>query len=245
MRQPSQIVILTGAGISAESGIPTFRASDGLWEQHRVEDVATPEGFFRDPGLVQRFYNARRAALKRPEIKPNAAHIALAELQKHYTGKVTLITQNIDDLHERAGSTDVIHMHGELLKVRCLETERLYDWSEDITDENHCTCCRPGQMLRPHVVWFGEVPIGLDQIGEALHNADLFVAIGTSGNVYPAAGFVAEAHAYQAATLEINLEPSKTGALFDDAWYGPASEQVPLWVSSILRGNRSEQYSFR
>lgn len=237
MTQPSQIVILTGAGISAESGIPTFRASDGLWEQHRVEDVATPEGFLRDPDLVQRFYNARRAALQRADIKPNAAHIALAELQRHHPGKVTLITQNIDNLHERAGFNDVIHMHGELLKVRCVKTNRLYDWAQDLTDESRCTCCNQGQILRPHVVWFGEIPLGLEEIGEALHNADLFVAIGTSGNVYPAAGFVAEARAYQVTTLEINLEPSKTGALFDDAWYGPASAQVPLWVDSVLRRN--------
>jgi len=236
MNLPPQIVILTGAGISAESGIPTFRASDGLWEQHRVEDVATPEGFHRDPDLVQSFYNARRAWLQNPEVQPNAAHVALAELQRRHPGRVTLITQNIDNLHERAGSKGVLHMHGELLKVRCVETERIYDWPGDVTNGDCCHCCNPAHSLRPHVVWFGEVPLGLEKIGNALHNADLFVAIGTSGNVYPAAGFVAEARAQGAATLEINLEPSKTNGLFDDAWFGPASKQVPLWVESILQG---------
>lgn len=236
MMKPKNIVILTGAGISAESGIQTFRAADGLWENHRIEDVATPEGFEHDPDLVQRFYNDRRALLHTPEIKPNAAHLALAELQHNHNGKVTLVTQNIDDLHERAGSKDVIHMHGELLKVRCVATEAIHEWPGEVTAQSRCSCCTPGEWLRPHVVWFGEIPIGLDLIADALHGADLFVAIGTSGNVYPAAGFVSDARAFNARTMEINLEPSKNNHLFDDGLYGPAGIQVPLWVDRVLNG---------
>ncbi len=236
MLRHSNIVILTGAGISAESGIPTFRGSDGLWENHRIQDVATPEGFEQDPELVQRFYNARRAVLRDPNIQPNAAHKALADLQKNHKGTVTLITQNIDDLHERAGSPNVLHMHGELLKVRCVETEQLYPWAEDVEHHHLCACCTPGNMLRPHVVWFGEVPLYLDRIGEALSQADVFVAIGTSGNVYPAAGFVEQAKHFHARTMEINLIPSQNNVLFDDGLYGPASEQVPRWVDEVLHG---------
>jgi NAD-dependent protein deacetylases, SIR2 family len=236
MTGSGNIVILTGAGISAESGIPTFRDSDGLWEHHRIEDVATPEGFARDPVLVQRFYNARRAVLHDQAVKPNAAHYALAELQKKHSGKVTLITQNIDNLHERAGSTDVIHMHGELLKVRCVETDKVYDWTGDIDETSRCSCCDPGEILRPHVVWFGEIPLALELIADALEDVDLFVAIGTSGNVYPAAGFVAEARDNHARTMEINLVPSKNNFLFDETLCGTAGEQVPLWVESVLKG---------
>jgi len=228
------VVILSGAGISAESGIATFRASDGLWEQHRVEDVATPEGFDRDPALVQSFYNARRAQLLSPDIQPNAAHFAIARLQRDYPGPVTLITQNIDDLHERAGSEGVIHMHGELLKVRCVRSGRVLDWRGQVTEDDRCPCCQPPQRLRPHVVWFGEVPLGLERIFSALASADLFVAIGTSGHVYPAAGFVAAASAQGARTLELNLEPSRIQSQFDTAIYGPAGKTVPEWVNSML-----------
>lgn len=232
--RPKHIIILTGAGISAESGIATFRASDGLWEHYRIEDVCTPEAFERNPQLVQDFYNARRKNLLEPHVKPNAAHLALAKLQKSYKGKVTLVTQNIDNLHEQAGSRDVIHMHGELLKVRCVKTAQCYEWTEDVTGMSHCCCCQPAQVLRPHIVWFGEIPLHMDEIYRALADADLFVAIGTSGNVYPAAGFVAEASANQADTLEINLEPGKNKTLFNNAKYGLASQQVPLWVDSLL-----------
>ncbi|MEN3930542.1 Sir2 family NAD+-dependent deacetylase [Microvirga sp. W0021] len=232
--KPYNIVILTGAGISAESGIPTFRAADGLWENHRVQDVATPEGFMHDPELVQRFYNERRAVLHSDNIKPNAAHEALARLQREHKGKVTLVTQNIDNLHERAGSTGVIHMHGELLKVRCVETDHIYDWEGDVTAQSRCTCCTPANWLRPHVVWFGEIPVGLEEISDAMDDVDLFVAIGTSGNVYPAAGFVSEARAMGAKTIEINLEPANNNHLFNDGLYGLASEKVPQWVDSLL-----------
>jgi len=227
-----RIVVLTGAGVSAESGIPTFRASDGLWEQHRIEDVATPDGFRRDPDLVQNFYNQRRALLK--SVRPNPAHDAIARLQQQWPSTVTLITQNIDDLHERAGSPEVIHMHGELLKVRCVRTGQVYAWSEDVTAADHCSCCQPGAVLRPHIVWFGEEPLQMQAIYEALSQADLFVAVGTSGHVYPAAGFVAEARQGGARTLELNLEPSQQRSHFEQALYGPAGETLPLWVDKLL-----------
>jgi NAD-dependent deacetylase len=227
-----KIVVLTGAGVSAESGIPTFRASDGLWEQHRIEDVATPEGFLRDPDLVQNFYNQRRALLK--SVQPNPAHDAIARLQQQWPDRVTLITQNIDDLHERAGSPEVIHMHGELLKVRCVRTGQVYAWSEDVTAADRCSCCQLGAVLRPHIVWFGEEPLQMQAIYEALSQADLFVAIGTSGHVYPAAGFVAEARQGGARTLEFNLEPSQQRSHFVQAIYGPAGETLPLWVDKLL-----------
>lgn len=231
---PKHIVILTGAGISAESGIATFRAEDGLWEKYPIEDVCTPEAFQRNPRLVQDFYNARRRDLLATKIKPNAAHLALAKLQKEFNGAVTIVTQNIDNLHERAGSHHVIHMHGELLKVRCVKTGRCYDWQQDITEQDLCHCCQPPQVLRPNIVWFNEIPFQMDEIYQALASADLFVVIGTSGNVYPAAGFVAEARANNIDTLEINLEPGQNKKLFNRAIYGLASEKVPLWVDTLL-----------
>lgn len=240
--QPKNIVILTGAGVSADSGIATFRASDGLWENHNIEEVATPEGYVRNPKLVQRFYNERRAQLLDPKIKPNPAHTALAELEAHYQskgiGSVTIVTQNIDDLHERAGSKNVLHMHGELLKLRCVKTERVLDWRslEPVTSNNRCQCCSPAQALRPHIVWFGEMPFYLDEIYYKLSQADLFVAIGTSGNVYPAAGFVANARNLGLPTLEFNLEASNNASQFSDSIYGRAFETVPQWVRS-LTGN--------
>ena len=195
------VVVLTGAGISAESGIQTFRAADGLWEEHRVEDVATPEGYRRDPELVQRFYNARRRALQSSEIQPNAAHKALAELEQVLGDNFLLVTQNIDNLHERAGNSRVLHMHGELLKARCTDSGQVIDWSGDLTTDDRCTCCQFPAPLRPHVVWFGEMPIGMEEIYHALEQADLFIAIGTSGHVYPAAGFVHEAKLQGAHTV--------------------------------------------
>ena len=232
MSRLPNIVILTGAGVSAESGIATFRAEDGLWEQHRVEDVATPEGFFRNPALVQEFYNQRRAQLA--TVNPNPAHQAIARLQREWPSCVTLVTQNIDDLHERAQSPAVIHMHGELLKVRCIHSGRVYPWSEAVLDDSLCSCCRPPRSLRPHIVWFGEMPFAMDEIYAALRQVDLFIAIGTSGNVYPAAGFVAEAQRCGAKTLEFNLQPSQQRGYFDFACYGPAGEMVPRWIDELL-----------
>lgn len=231
-----RVVVLTGAGISAESGIRTFRASDGLWEEHRVEDVATPEGFARNPALVQAFYNARRQQLQQPEIQPNAAHQALAELESVLGDGFLLVTQNIDNLHERAGSERVIHMHGELLKVRCSMSGQILDWTEDVKPGDRCHCCQFPAVLRPHVVWFGEMPLQMDEIYQAIEQADYFVAIGTSGHVYPAAGFVHEAKLQGAHTVELNLEPSQVGSEFEEKKYGPASQVVPLYVRTFLLG---------
>jgi len=226
--------VLTGAGISAESGIRTFRAADGLWEECRVEDVATPEGFQRDPQGVQEFYNARRRQLQSPDIKPNAAHHALAKLESVLGSRMLLVTQNIDNLHERAGSKNIIHMHGELLKARCVNSGQVISWQGDITPEDRCHCCQMAEMLRPHVVWFGEMPLGMDEIYEAIAEADYFIAIGTSGHVYPAAGFVHEARLQGAHTVELNLESSLVGNEFTERHYGLASAVVPRYVDELL-----------
>ena len=232
MKSYQSIVILTGAGISAESGIDTFRAADGLWENHRVEDVATPEAFIRDPELVHRFYNARRQQLL-SGVKPNAAHLALAELSKALPGKVTLITQNIDNLHQNAGSNPIFPMHGELLRIRCKQTGELFECLTDISPKDPCPCCQQAGNLRPHVVWFGEMPLFMAEIERTLSRCDLFIAIGTSGNVYPAAGFVQTAKYFGAHTVELNLEPSTKGSLFDEQHYGPATKVVPEYITSI------------
>jgi len=229
-----RIVILTGAGISAESGIKTFRASDGLWEEHRIEDVATPEGFAANPALVHSFYNLRRQQLLSAAVRPNAAHLALARLEAEFPGEVLLVTQNIDDLHERAGFRNIIHMHGELLKIRCARSGELFPVDGDIGTDDVCACCDVAGSLRPHVVWFGEMPLMMEEIYSALDRCDLFVAIGTSGNVYPAAGFVREAAASGAHTLEINLEPSAVQSAFAEKRLGLASEQVPRLVAELL-----------
>ncbi len=235
MEKP-RVVVLTGAGISADSGIRTFRAADGLWAEHHVEDVATPEGFARNPQLVQRFYNDRRRQLQLPEIAPNAAHLALAKLEEALGDRFLLITQNIDNLHERAGNQHIIHMHGELLKVRCSQSGQVLEWTGDVTEEDKCHCCQFPAPLRPHVVWFGEMPLGMDEIYSALAMADLFIAIGTSGHVYPAAGFVHEAKLHGAHTVELNLEPSQVGSEFEEKQYGLASEVVPAFVDKLLKG---------
>jgi NAD-dependent deacetylase len=227
----SPIVVLTGAGISAESGLSTFRGGGGLWENHRIEDVATPEGFMRDPLLVHRFYNQRRAQLQ--GVRPNRAHQALAELEKAWDGPFLLVTQNVDDLHERAGSRSLIHMHGELKKVRCLRCGAVLPWEGETGLEAACPACRRTGALRPHIVWFGEMPLELERIGRALEACGLFVAVGTSGNVYPAAGFV-EMVGPGAHTLELNLEPSLTASRFRERRLGPATEQVPALVEELL-----------
>ena len=227
-----RIVILTGAGVSAESGIRTFRAADGLWEEHRIEDVATPEGFAVNPELVHRFYNERRQQLIGGTVEPNPAHEALARLEREHPGTVTLITQNIDDLHERAGSRSLIHLHGELLRMRCATCDRVAEQRGDSAIGDRCAVC--GGAMRPHVVWFGEMPLEMDACYSALENCDLFAAIGTSGNVYPAAGFVAIAAHAGAHTVELNLEPSEVASRFAEARYGPASVEVPRWVDEVL-----------
>lgn len=226
------IVILTGAGISAESGIDTFRGAGGLWENHRVEDVATPEAFARDPGLVLRFYDARRAAIQ--EKLPNAAHFALSRLQAEWSGSLLIVTQNVDDLHERAGTDRVLHMHGEHLSAWCTSCDIRSRWRAPLLDRPPCPVCG-ARSLRPDIVWFGEMPYRMGEIYAALREADLFVSIGTSGAVYPAAGFVRDARALGTRTLELNLEPSQGSFLFHESRLGPASELVPAWVGEMLR----------
>ncbi|HNJ47197.1 MAG TPA: NAD-dependent deacylase [Novosphingobium sp.] len=227
------IVILTGAGISAESGIDTFRGAGGLWENHRVEDVATPEAFARDPGLVLRFYDQRRAAIQ--EKLPNAAHIALARLEAEWTGSLLIVTQNVDDLHERAGAGRVLHMHGEHLSAWCTSCDIRSRWRAPLLDRPPCPACG-ARSLRPDIVWFGEMPYRMGEIYAALREADLFVSIGTSGAVYPAAGFVRDARELGKRTLELNLEPSQGSFLFHESRLGPASELVPTWVGEMLGG---------
>jgi NAD-dependent deacetylase len=234
MNKNDAIVILTGAGISAESGLQTFRAQDGLWENYRVEDVATPEAFLRNPGLVRRFYNERRRQLKDPVIQPNAAHLALAKLENEWQGNVLLITQNVDNLHERAGSENLIHMHGELNQVLCLACDGVVEWLDDLSTDSVCPLCEAKQRLRPNIVWFGEMPLMMDEIADAISRCSLFISIGTSGNVYPAAGFVQWANQADAHTVELNLEPSRTVTQFSESRNGLASELVPVFVENLL-----------
>ena len=231
------LVVLTGAGVSAESGVPTFRASDGLWEGHRIEEVATPEGFAANPALVQDFYNQRRRHLAR--VQPNAAHRALADLAARWRGGFLLVTQNVDDLHDRAHAEtppaagfELIHMHGELLKARCTASGVVCDWTADLEAE-HASPHHPQGTLRPHIVWFGEMPLQMERIEAALEACDLFVSIGTSGAVYPAAGFVQSARMAGARTVEINLEPTQGARLFDEGVYGPATEAVPAFFGAL------------
>ena len=235
MTEIERIVILTGAGVSAESGIDTFRSAGGLWERHRVEDVATPEGFARDPDLVQRFYDARRAAVQ--AVEPNPAHEALARLDREFAGELLIVTQNVDDLHERAGAKRVLQMHGELLSALCQVCERSHRWTGPLVDRPACPTCE-AHNLRPDVVWFGEMPYQMDRIYAALRRADLFVSIGTSGAVYPAAGFVRDARELGARTLELNLERSEGSHWFHESRQGRAGELVPQWVKEVLAGGR-------
>jgi NAD-dependent deacetylase len=225
------IVILTGAGISAESGIDTFRAKDGLWEKHRIEDVATPEAFTRDPDLVLRFYDMRREAIQKAQ--PNAAHWALGALDADWRGDLLIITQNVDDLHERAGARRLLHMHGEHLSAWCLGCDERTNWRATLLDRPACPNCG-ASALRPDIVWFGEMPYRMDEIEIAISRCDLFVSIGTSGAVYPAAGYVRTARHYGAQTLELNLDPSQGSIFFHESRMGAASDLVPAWVAEML-----------
>jgi NAD-dependent deacetylase len=257
------IVVLTGAGISADSGLATFRGADGLWEGHRVEDVATPQAYARDPALVHQFYDARRARLS--EVEPNAAHRALARLDAEWPGELLIVTQNVDDLHERAGANRLLHMHGELAKGWCLACGERFPWqgpmspstvrpepveglhfSRDASEGqpfdklrtngsvNACPSCQAVGQIRPDIVWFGEMPYEMERIEDALRGADLFVSIGTSGAVYPAAGFVQTARYCGAHCIEINLEPSQGSIFFDESRMGRAAELVPAWVEEMV-----------
>lgn len=229
------IVILTGAGISAESGIKTFRDQNGLWEEHDIMEVASPQGFERDPDIVYRFYNQRRRQLLSDEVSPNSAHIALKELERKFKGKVNIITQNVDDLHERCGSKNVIHMHGELLKMRCVKSKKVFLIKNDFNIKTTCPCCLENANLRPHIVWFGEMPFLMGKIEQLLNECDLFISVGTSGNVYPAASFVNIAtSSSKCLAIEVNKDGTEVSHNFDIHMTGQASVEIPKLVQSIL-----------
>ncbi len=232
MPAENRIVILTGAGLSAESGLATFRDKGGIWARYDYREVATPDGFAHNPALVHEFYNLRRR--DHAGAKPNAAHLALARLEREHSGRVMIITQNVDALHEAAGTKNLIHMHGELLKAMCTRCEAQHTWTGDLTTETACPACGKRRSMRPAIVWFGEMPYHMEQIADELASADLFISIGTSGNVYPAAGFVRDAKANGARTLELNLEPSAGVTEFDEAIHGPATVIVPACVDRLL-----------
>ncbi len=238
MPRYQSILVLTGAGLSAESGVSTFRDPNGVWAKYDWRDVATPEGFARNPAAVHEFYNMRRRL--HAGIRPNAAHLALARLEAEH-GEVTIVTQNVDALHEAAGSKSLIHMHGEALKALCPTCGARAPWLEDLSTDTPCPACAASGAMRPDVVWFGEMPYHMERIGEALANCDLFVSIGTSGQVYPAAGFAAEARAWGAHTVELNLEPSQGASLFHEAIYGPATVVVPDFVTRLLGDDASRR----
>lgn len=225
------IVILTGAGISAESGLDTFRGNNGMWGKYAIEEVATPEAFKTDPQKVQAFYNQRRSQLK--DVNPNKAHQALAELEEKWDGEFTLITQNVDDLHERAGSKNLIHMHGELKKARCTQTHQIVECEEDLDVTTPSPFDKTG-VLRPHIVWFGEVPLAMDVIFSKLDQADIFVCIGTSGNVYPASGFAQHVYLRGCETIEVNIETSEISNFFQKRLIGKATEKVPELLDILL-----------
>ena len=233
MQSPKNIVILTGAGLSAESGLSTFRDTTGIWTQYDWREVATINGFRKNPLLVHEFYNMRRRSHK--GIKPNAAHFALARLEAEHGG-VTIVTQNVDMLHELAGSKNLTHMHGEMAKVFCGHCEVRQTWRDDLSLATPCPACAKTGAMRPDVVWFGETPYHMERIADSLRACDLFISIGTSGNVYPAAGFAAAAREHGAHTVELNLEPSTSATHFHDAIYGPATEVVPGYVERLLMG---------
>lgn len=234
MENIKRITILTGAGISAESGIKTFRDQNGLWENHDINDVATPQGFAKNPELVYDFYNQRRAQLLSDEVAPNAAHFALAKLEEEFKGSVLLITQNVDDLHEKAGHQDVLHMHGELMMMRCMSSGKVFNAPNVVDKTSICECCKKEGNLRPHIVWFGEMPLFMDDIQKALLASDLFISIGTSSLVYPAAIFYKWAAQGGAKTVELNLEKTVASERYDENIQGPASELIPKYVESLL-----------
>ncbi len=230
-----KIVILTGAGISKESGLETFRDADGIWAKVNVEDVATPEAFALNPERVHAFYNMRRAKHRNSTVAPNAAHEALARLEREWPGEVLVVTQNVDSLHDRAGSQNLVHMHGVHSHARCNGCNHVMPWPGDMSTADICINCGSAGGIRPHVVWFGEMPLELPRIQAALESCDLFMSIGTSGNVYPAAGFVKLVRKIGLAhTVELNLEPSLGATLFAESHYGPATEVVPAYVNALL-----------
>jgi NAD-dependent deacetylase len=233
MEKTGNIFILTGAGISKESGLATFREQDGLWENHPIDDVATPQGFQKNPKLVHQFYNSRRKELK--NVKPNAAHLALAKLEQAWPGKVILVTQNVDDLHEQAGNKNILHMHGRLKEARCVETGKVVSWSDDLSASTACPCCDKKGNLRPNIVWFGELPFDMPLIFKSLDECDYFLSIGTSGNVYPAGGFAQQVVMKgKAKLIEFNVENSEISHLFSEHHVGPATETLPGFIDTLL-----------
>ncbi len=233
MARYNSIVILTGAGLSAESGVSTFRDKDGVWNEFNWQEVATPEGFARNPKLVYDFYNTRRKG--HAQVKPNAAHFALAKLEKEFDGTVTFVTQNVDALQEQAGVKNLIHMHGELMAALCSHCQSRYPCDEDLSAELACKNCGDTGGMRPDVVWFNEIPYHMEDISLHLAACDLFISIGTSGTVYPAAGFVSEAREHGAHTVELNLEPSDGISMFHEGIHGKATVVVPSFVERLLR----------
>ena len=234
---PPGIVVLTGAGISKESGIDTFRDDGGLWTKVNLEEVATIEAWYRDKKKVLDFYNATRRTFRAAHIVPNAAHTALAHLEENYDGEVTIVTQNIDTLHEAAGSRHVLHMHGRDGEIRCMSCSTVSQSDSDLTPQTVCPNCKAVGELRPNIVWFGEMPMHMDEIHAALERCGLFISIGTSGEVYPAAGFVLHVRrrSPRAHTVELNLEPTDNRTLFREGLYGPATEIVPPYIERILK----------
>ena len=229
------IVFLTGAGISAESGLKTFRDQGGLWEGHRVEDVATPNAFETNPNLVHEFYNKRKAQLFSSKIKPNKGHLALAQLEKEFDGEVSIITQNVDNLHEKADSQNILHMHGELSKIRCTKSGQVFYEEGAINTDSYCECCNKKETLRPHIVWFGEMPFHMQKIETLLNKCDLFVSVGTSGQVYPASAFGEVAKTQGALTVEVNLTSTMISNIFDYHFLGEVTTELPKLVDQILK----------
>jgi NAD-dependent deacetylase len=237
-RSLRSILILTGSGISAESGIDTFRDKDGIWSKVDYREVATPEGFARNPDRVHEFYNMRRQRVR--AVEPNAAHFALARLEREYAGELLVVTQNVDSLHERAGTQNLLHMHGQHDQVLCNNCGQRFAWDADLSRQVPCPACHSTGTLRPDVVWFGEMPYHMNRIAKALRSAELFVSIGTSGSVYPAAGFVQQARENGAHTIELNLEPSEGISFFAEAHHGKATDVVPSFVERILSAPQSD-----
>ncbi|GJL99525.1 MAG: NAD-dependent protein deacylase [Methyloligella sp.] len=228
-----KILILTGAGLSAESGLGTFREENGIWSKYNFEEVATPEGYAADPKRCLDFYNMRRDL--HHKATPNTAHKALARLEAEYPGEVVIVTQNIDSLHEAAGSHRIIHMHGQIDRVKCNDCGTTYDYPYGTIEVNSiCPSCNVQGQQRPDVVWFGEMPYDLDEIQKEIDSCFLFISIGTSGSVYPAAGFVNMARKAGAHTVELNLEPSDGAVQFHEAHQGKATEIVPRYVDKLM-----------
>lgn len=234
MKTYKHIVFLSGAGISAESGLSTFRSENGLWNNHRVEDVATIEAYLRNPDYVHQFYNDMRPELFKAE--PNQAHLAITELQNNYPAQIDVVTQNVDTLHEKAGNQNVYHIHGQINQIVCMNCGHVFETWGDITSEDKCKNCQTIGMLKPNIVFFGENLLYMNKVDSMLKSCDLFISVGTSGVVYPAAGFVQIAKMFGADTIELNMEKTSNNLLFDRHIYGPAGTTLPALVKKFLDG---------